>query len=417
MKTTADSHTHGAEVQRAFARARARQVWMLLVLIALGLAAGFGWSVFAPKPTSRPAARLASVNSVGEGLLAQVMVVPGQQVRKGQLVAVLENSHLRMELNNAMYDLIAAMQQNQATAAPTALTNPPALKGNFEKKPVLVAPPASSTGEEKQKSLPTLPPPTANKTPEGQDPAAKAEARVKDLQGKIAQAKVDLAANTQKLTEDKQAADTAQALVTAAEQIVNRTAQEKAKSASLLAEGVISANEAAKADMYASQAQAQLQTARLKAAQAVATAGDTQRALDSENDALKSAQADLPKAQAGLDAAKKAPKPPQRPASMLPPAGKSGISPLPQYKLVPVKGTGPVPPPQPLQVNFTPPSQALVRIQRAEAALEAVQARFASTCIYAPASGRVTRVFAHSGESVHAGTAIVVIALGGQPGG
>ena len=278
----------------------------------------------------------------------------------------------------------------------TGVAVPPDMKGGFEKKAVPVV--ASRSIE-----APLLTNPSAA-TSRTLTATAAAQRRLDDVQGQIKQGQSDIAALEETLADETDAADGAQALITSIKSVVLHTQSEKQKSATLLAEGVISAHDAARSDMYASQAQGQLETAKIRAAAAQAALGDTKRQIEALKSKVAKAQADLPKAQELLAEAKK------HPNELAFSGTYSEQSASQAYKLVKLKGPiTPALPPQPLQVNFMSPDEALQRIQKAQQQLEAAQHELKAYCIYAPVSGRIIKIDVRAGQQVKPQTQLFVI--------
>ena len=394
MKTGVESLSAPTEVGRAMPRSRVRAVWVVVFFVLAVIASAFGVKAFHRAET--PAANLAPSRAVGapiKGVITEVLVQPGEQVRKGQLLAVLDFSRQQDILQTAENNVILAYEQTQQNSTPVALPTPPDLKGGFEKKAVTVV--ASKSIE-----VPTmLPNPNASKNLTA---VAAAQQRVDDLQSQIKQGNSDLAALEDTLADESDAASGSQALITSINSVVQHTQAEKQKSASLLAQGVISARDAARSDMYASQAQGQLEGAKIRAAAAQAALGDTKRQMDALKAKIAKAQADLPEAQALLAEAKKHPNEPAQMYAMQ--------APKQEYKLVKLKGPiTPALPPQPLQVNFVSPEDAQRRMETAEQQLENASHEMRAYCIYAPVAGKLTKVNARPGDIVKPQTQLFVI--------
>src|SRR3954469_20517844 len=114
MKSTAERAPRTTTAKDAFARARGRQALLVLAMVVVAGASALGIHAVnnrtAPAPISKPVAMI-SAPVAGQGMVMQVLVVPGQVVRKGQLLAVLNFSHEKAELANAEDSLINALQQ------------------------------------------------------------------------------------------------------------------------------------------------------------------------------------------------------------------------------------------------------------------------------------------------------------------
>lgn len=439
-----DSVQRRGDVQGAIARSRVRQAWAMIVLAAAVVAAFMGFRSRRVAESKVPATVYITVTAKSAGMVGQVMVQPGQFVRKGQLLAVMDYSHLEAEKELAEQNLMEALDQTTSSSEATALSPPPpALRGRFEKKAVPlppvqtnnvnVAPPPpqqplnlkhplpekkgpAAAGNKApaatQKAPGTLPKvqtaaPTPVKTPSPTQSASKAHLSVKDAEAKVAADNYTIKSLTDKIVTDQDSVDQTQSLVVSLGNIATRTKADSDKSASLLAEGVISANEASKSQSYNMQAQGQLQQAKIKAAEAVSNLGDDQRTLDAtkanlpkDMDAIKVAQVDAskPKIQ------------PLVQSSPTPPAGsETSSAPAPRYKLESVPSFASSLPAKPLQVDFISLAQVLQKIAAAEKTLSDTQTEMAASCIYASATGTVTRVSVRSGQLLTKGEATFVI--------
>src|SRR5437763_700627 len=337
MKTSAESLPQPTEIGHLVSRSRGRQLWAVLFFLLAVFASAVG--VKAYHRAARPAVSVAPSRAVGapiHGTVTQVLVRQGENVRKGQLLAVLDFSRQQDILDAAENNVVLAFEQAQQSSTPIAMPAPPDMKGGFEKKAVPVV--ASRSVE-----APLLTNPSAV-TSKTLTATAAAQQRLDDVQGQIKQGQSDIAALEETLADETDAADGAQALITSIKSVVQHTQSEKQKSATLLAEGVISAHDAARSDMYASQAQGQLETAKIRAAAAQAALGDTKRQIEALRSKVARAQADLPKAQELLAEAKK------HPNELAFSGTYSERSASQAYKLVKLKGPiTPALPPQPLQ--------------------------------------------------------------------
>jgi len=293
------------------------------------------------------------------------------------------------------------------------------MKGGFEKKPVPIQPIPNRGGN--MPVLPTVSPRNLSPVsqvsvqPDASKVVADAATKVKGLKDHGDKAQAEMPTLQKELDDAKSTLSSAQALVASAQAVADRTRAERDKNATLLAEGVISASEASKSDAYAMQAQGQLQVAKVKAAQAAVQVGEKQRAIDSAQADIVAASKDLPTAIAALANAKKQALTVRPmvtwsgPKGGLPAASPPAQS-LPKFKLVKLKGAiTPTPPPQPVKVDFTPPSQSSARLDKAEATLERLKAEFAKSCIYAPESGKISRVVLGVGRQVQPGAVVVVL--------
>jgi multidrug resistance efflux pump len=283
-------------------------------------------------------------------------------------------------------------------ATPRARNNAP-LKVNLKPdKPSVQSdlPPAS----------PSLPAPQASNTvaaadvKRAQDSKNQAMGRIQEVMTKIDEAKSEVAAQ--------------QALVDAAQSSVERTKADKDKSATLLAEGVISANEASRAESYYAQATGQLEQAKAKASEAQALVGQYERELDNARKNLKQSESKFQRAQ--IEA--KNPRPVQRVAhsSASPFSGMVAknmpTQPQVKYKLVPMKGPiipAPPPIPTPVHVDLMAPQKAGIAIEQAKAAVALAEQNFAKCCIYAPTDGTVVRVLVAPGQNGLARQPVILI--------
>lgn len=406
MKSAADGIPHHGEAGHVVPRSRARYGWIILAIVVVGAAVASPFALRAYRHFTRtptpPPVHFVSAGVTSAGTVMQVVVQPGQMVRKGELLAVLDYSHQQAVLDAAENNLILALEQAQQSSTPVALPTPP-IAGRFEKKAVPIAklPPMPAP---KPIKVSTLPNPSVGATQLSAS-AVTAQKKVDALQDQIKQSEADIPALQQKIADEQEAVQSAQALVTATQNVVQHTQAERQKASSLLAQGVISANEAAKAETYAAQAQGQWETAKVRAAAAIALLGDTQRQLDAVNAKLSKARSDLPKAQQQLALAKKQPS-----ETVVASSGTVAAQPPPpQYKLELKGPVAPAPPPAPVQVNFTAPQQALQQILKAEQALEVAQHQFDACCVYAPASGKIISIRVRPGQTVQPGVALVVI--------
>jgi multidrug resistance efflux pump len=412
MKSTAEGVPRKVGVSDTIARSRARQGLLVAVVAAACVASYFGFTGTRKSAASKVVAHLASAAVTSPGMVTQVLVKQGQWVRKGELLAVLDYSHVQAELAGAEAEYQVALAKGTGSTVATALPAPPNFAGGFEKRPVVIAEPAQTYTPP---PLPTSKHPVAKlpeiKLPTSQAPtSAKAAPKVAQLQDEIKKTQAEIPDLQKKIDDDKAAADSAQALAVAAQSVADRSKTQKDKSASLLAEGVISAKEAAQADSNWIQAQGQLQAARLKATEAEAMMGEDQRDLDKANEDLKNYQTELPKAQAAQAAV--ANQPPQlAPISKPEPGGPPPPEPQ-KYKLVKLKG--PVmaaPPPEPLQVDFTSPAQAAAQLKKAETDLAIARQNFAAACIYAPETGQISKINVKVGQMAKPGIAAFVIQI------
>jgi len=400
--------------QAAVARSRTRQAVMVAVLVGLIAAAGFGFRGFRKHKVTAPAVSYVSATTTAPGMVAQILVRPGQQVRKGELLAVMDFGELEAQREEAQQDVLNAVEGgaagNQAIATPAPA---PGITGGIDKRivPVGKLPPPMPMVRSNNIQAPdgSAAPPALATLPKAGSPgdAGQADSKAKDLQSKI-KLEEDAIRTLQKSFADEQdAATSAQDLVNSLAAAAGRTRADSDKSATLLAEGVISANDAAKSQTYAQQAEGQLEDARVHAAAAEATLGDTQREIDKTAKQVLSDREDLKKVQAEADEARKHPAlAPATPAERSP-------QPVPKFKLVPIpSAAGPVAPPTPVHVDFLPPALEGQRIDQAEAKLDAVGQRFSGACIYAPADGVIERIAIRPGQTVQANAVAVVIRKG-----
>lgn len=394
----------------AFARARTRQFIFLGVFVIAVAAAAVGVRTLSPaKKIVPPPFVPANAYTPAEGTVYQVLVAPGEQVRKGQLLAVLDPRPYEQQLSLAEADLIAAEHQSQpsdiAVAAPPTMPGALPMAGGFEKVPVpvpgTVAPLNPLPNASPNRSSVGVPPAKA--------PTSSTEAKLKGLKEKRAKAEALLNDSKSKVEAAKAEAVSSATLLQSAEAITVKAKAAKDKSASLLATGAISANEASKSESYYNQVMGQYQAAKLKAAEAQALAGQLDRDISEAEATLKTIDSDISKAQAAAAEEKKHPAAPANEIVVTPPPAAEPAR--PKYKLVPVKppSLGPVAP-APVQVNFGPSPDALKAIAKARAGVEMASKAFARCVIYAPASGTVREVNIRPGEKVGAKQLSIVIA-------
>lgn len=395
----------------AFARARTRQLFILGVfVIGVGAAALGVRSLTPAKKVVPPSFVPYNAFTPAEGTVYQILVAPGEQVRKGQLLAVLDPRPYEQQLSLAEADLIAAEHQAQpsdiAVAAPPTMPGALPMAGGFEKVPVPVQgsvvplnPLPNATGP---RSSLGVPPAKASASP--------AEPKLKALKEKRAKTEALLSESKSKVEAAKSEAASAQALLQSAEAISIKAKAAKDKSAGLLATGAISANEAAKSDSYYNQVMGQYQAAKLKAAESQALAGQLDRDIAEAKATMKTIDADIAKAQAAVAEEKKHPATTANEIVVTPPPPAPEPA-RPKYRLVPVKpmSLGPVAP-APVQVNFGPSPEALKAIAKARAGVEMASKAFARCVIYAPASGTVREIDIRPGQKVRAKQLSVVIA-------
>ena len=426
------------EVQVAIARSRVRQAWAMIILACAVIAAFMGFKTRHTAASKVPAIVYVTVTAKAPGMVGQVVVQPGQFVRKGQLLAVMDYGHLEAEKELAEQNLMEALEQTTASSEATALPPPPpALRGRFEKRAVPVAhlpaplppvqtnnvkvtpPPAQAPLNLKvtpgktpapTKGSPTLTLPKAQpKVPVSVTTPATGKDRlsVKDTQAKVAADNYTIKTLTDKITADQDAVDQSQSLVTSLGNIASRTKADSDKSASLLAEGVISANEAAKSQSYNMQAQGQLQQGKIKAAEAVSNLGDDQRSLDAAKAQLPKDMDALKQAQSEANKPKKQPEvtPEFTPQDM----PQTRTQAAPKYRLETVPSLASSLPPKPLQVDFISLAQILQKIAMAEKELSDAQTQLAGACIYADATGTITRISIKPGQMMTKGEAAFVI--------
>ena len=408
MKTTAEGTPLPGEVNTAFARARGRQLWLLAAIIALGAVGFAGIKLNRPKPIEAPKISFAPASSQSDGMVAQILVKPGEQVRKGELLAVLEFSRLDAQHEAALDNVIqVASVDTNAGPAVTAPLPPSGLNGGLTKRAVRIVQPSQA--------LPAIPPKI--NLPQTEQSAGPIPAKGQDLPRQVALLQSGMDALTkqtatlrQNIKDDQDAVTTSQALVATLTAVATRTKADADKSATLLAEGVISAHEASKAQGYSLQAQGRLQEAKVSAAQAVETLGDAQRTLDSTNQTIAADQDKLKKLNSQVAQEKVHPQPaPVLKSVPLAPAQVPSQSKI-TYKLQSIKGPiMPNIPPAPLPVTFMGPAQQGQLIQKAEHILNQVDQNFESVCIYAPTDGTVTQINARPGESIAKGTVLFEI--------
>jgi multidrug resistance efflux pump len=404
MKTTADHVSQPLRTSKdAFSRSKARQLWFAAFLAVAAGGSLLGVTLSKPKVRPVPVLHFVSAPTMGGGMVAQIYVHTGQVVRKGELLASLDYGKALAALDNARAELENAIEQetgsNVAVALPATLSP---ISGAFEKKPVLIKTPASTKASARATSLPKVSlTPTA---PKESTPAS--DLRVDDYERSIKQTRAEIPGLESSLSDAKSSAETAQAALVSAQAVADRTRSDKNKASTLLAEGVLSANEASKAEAYAAQAAGALQSARLRAAQAQAQVGEVQRMLDKAKETLAKSEAELPKA---IAAAKKV-NASSKVAATPPAISAAAQQDQPKYKLV-LKGpiSAPVPPAQPVKVDFTSPADIAARIKKAETALAEAQANCQKLCIYAPADGIVARVGVRVGQMVQPGVAAFVV--------
>ncbi len=425
MNPPAEQSPVVVDANRTIAHSRKWQGLVVLGLAAVLVAGAFGYRGFrhARRIVLARAPVYSSAVTVGPGMIAEILVKPGQKVRKGELLAVMDFSQLEAAREAAEQNLVNAISAsstgNQAMAP---ALQPPSLGGSIIKKIVPVGKVPVRMPPVQTNNIKPLPPtgpssantkaPVASPTPPGppatSTDANQADGKVKALQDKIKVEEDAVKQLQQAFAADQDQATAAQDLVNSLATVAARTKAESDKSATLLAEGVISANEAAKSQSYAQQASAQLEDAKVKAAADEAALGDTQRDIDKAAKQLADDQDGLKKAQVEAENARKAlaetAARPQNPTSQQPPAMRE------QYKLVTVPG--PVLPPAPavpLQPDFLPPQLELQKIQMAEAQLDQLNRQFQNVCVYAPDDGVVTSVAIHPGQFVQANLVAVIL--------
>ncbi len=411
-----------SHAQAAIARSRTRQAAIVVVFLGLLVAAGFGYRGFRKKKVTVPVYTYASALSTAPGMVAQILVKSGDQVRKGELLAVMDFSQVEAEREAAEQSVWNAVagdaQGNQAVA--NALPSPPGMSGPFDVKmvPVGKLPGRLPTVRTNNIPFPTRTPPQVSKpadVPTSPLPGLQVDqldSKVKDIQTKI-KAEQDAVADLQKsFTAEQDAATSGQDLVNSLTAVAARTKAESDKSATLLAEGVISAREASRSQGYAQQAEGQLEAARVHAAADEATLGETQNQINSTAKQIVADQDDLKKAQAAADDARKAA---ARIAAVktspTPPPALAPARPMGQFKIikVPTAPAAPAAPPTPLHVEFLPPELEAQKISQAENQLQTVNKKFIGACIYAPEDGVVTRIAIRPGQMIEANTVAIVI--------
>ncbi len=298
--------------------------------------------------------------STTTGTVKQILVKPGDQVKAGQLVAIVSDPQLEIAAQKAQQDLADAQKQSVATQAapmpPTIVGKAPSL-GSVQplpKLPVLKAP-ANTTAV-----------PIPAEVLEAQAKKDKASGLVRQLESTVQVAATKVSAAKMDLAAANQEAEAARAPVEELQNNLDLAKTKRDKYQSLYSQGIISRVEFQNTQADVDAAQTALDEANKQVADTAATVKDRQADLTNDQALLAGLQGQLTAAQKAYEAIKTPapPAPAQIPPMLAPrPATETSTFIAPQVKPKFPATLAPAPGLVPLGVAFSPTAHVAAQDQ------------------------------------------------------
>lgn len=393
---------------------------LLLVLAALALGAteGVAYLEFAKTHVSTDDAYLTSdviqISPQVNGTVSSVLVEENQHVRRGQLLATLDDSTYRAAMAQAQANLDAAIAQAKGAGATVAVTSQSSSGQVVQAQGGVVQAEGAIEAARADVARARAAVATAIATASGaQANVSTADAGVKAALASRQRAQAGYQAALAQLETSRAAVGSAQAAVDAAQANYQKAAKDLQRYTMLLAQGAVQEQLVDQARAAADTAKAQLDGAKQQVAQAQAAVAAAQANVDAAKEQVSAANAAVDQAKAQAAAAREqaaAADAGIRQAKAQQAAAEQGVR---QAEAKRVQALGQLrqakTAPAQVAVSRSNQAQANARIEQARAALRSAELQLSYTRIYAPADGRVSNKTVQVGALVQPGTPLMAI--------
>jgi membrane fusion protein (multidrug efflux system) len=348
------------------------------------------------------------------GTVRQILVSENQQVKKGQLLVVLDDATYRANVAQARANLDAAIASAKGAGLSVALTSETGAAQVTQAQGIVSQAESSISSATADVAKAAAGVATARATAKG------AEASVGASQAAVNQAISSKSRLADAVNSARAQVETARAGVRAAQAsaeaqqaVLERAARDAQRYQALLAQGAVSEQLADTATANARQSRAQLETASQGVAQAQATLTQRQADLNAAEQQYKSADAAIAQARAqlaavreqavaanaGINQAQAQQEASRQMVRQAEARHEQALGQLSQARTAPRQ----------VEVSTSAQAQAQAKIEQARAALNAAQIQLDYTRITAPADGRVSKKTAEVGALVQPGTPLMAL--------
>ncbi len=334
------------------------------------------------------------------GTVQQVLVKENQEIKEGELLAVLDDSTYRVVVAQREADLKAAIAQAKGAGVSVTLTSE---SGNAQVQQ------ASGAMDQAQSGIGSAVAEVARTDANVKGAIAmshSAEANIGTAEAALNAAIANKKRSTSAIGAAQALIDASQASVRSAQAIYNRAAKDAKRYSQLAAEQAVSDQALEAATSSADAAQAQLDNARAIVVQREADLSAAQDQLEASDAAIAQAKAQLSASREQAEASRESigqaeaqRKVAQQNVQQAKAKSRQALGALSQANTAPRQ----------VAVSRSVQSQALAKIDQAKAALDAARLQLAYTRIYAPITGRISKKTVEVGALVQPGTPLMAI--------
>ncbi len=392
--------------------------FLLLVLLVIGAVFGHQYWQYASVHISTDDAELNNdviqIAPQVSGTILRVCVQDNQLVKKGDLLAQLDDATYQATLDQAKANLTAAIAQAQGAGVSVNLASETGDAQLTQAQGIVAQASSSIAGAHADVAKATM------AVIQAQAAAKGAESNISTMQAALLAAQANKQKAVAALADARAQVATAQstvraqeANVTAAKATAEKTASDEARYKSLLAQDAISQQTVDQATAAAISAKAQVEVAQQQVEAAREQVDARKADVESATEQVSAAEAMIAQAKAQIDTARE-----QLTASnaAIDQAKAAGDSVKESVHLAQARYTqaqGQLHQahtlPRQVAVSKSNHAQALAKIEQARAALESAQIQLNYTRIYAPSDGQISKKTAEVGALVQAGTPLMAI--------